>query len=43
MVPALWLGRDHPSNYWISVDSDPLMRDTKLDVEVRMNDRWYLR
>ena len=43
MVPALWLSRDHPSNYWIAVDSDFLMRDHKHDVELRMNDRWYLR
>ena len=33
MVPALWLGRDHPSNYWIAVDSDLLLRDAQLDVE----------
>ena len=38
MVPALWLSRDHPSNYWISVDSDLVMRDHKRDVELSMND-----
>jgi hypothetical protein len=43
MVPALWLSRDHPSNYWIAVDSDLLMRDHKRDVELRADDRWYLR
>ena len=43
MVPALWLSRDHPSNYWIAVDSDLLMRDHKRDVELRRDDRWYLR
>ena len=34
MAPALWLNRDHPSNYWIAVDSDHLMRDRKIYVEL---------
>src|SRR6476620_4816618 len=33
MAPALWLGRGHPSNRWISVDRYDLMRDCKICVD----------